>query len=75
MFLTPQFICDMTDVRKVRASLEELGMQVTSAGLEFVPRSFLSLDQDQLTAVSVLIDALNDYPDVVRVWDNIQADS
>lgn len=75
MFLTPQFMCDMTDVRKVRTSLEELGMQVTSAGLEFVPRSFLSLDQDQLTAVSVLIEALNDCPDVVRVWDNIQADS
>lgn len=70
-----QFICDMTDVRRVRASLEELGMQVTSAGLEFVPRTFLSLDQDQLTAVSVLIEALNDCPDVVRVWDNIQVDS
>lgn len=65
----------MTDVRKVRASLEELGMQVTSAGLEFVPRTLMSLDQDQLNSASTLIEALNDYPDVVRVWDNIQADS
>lgn len=70
-----QFICDMTDVRKVRASLEELGMEILSAGLEYVPRTLLSLDQDQLDAASVLIEALNDYPDVVRVWDNIQADS
>lgn len=70
-----QFICDMTDVRKVRASLEELGMQVTSAGLEFVPRTLSSLDQYQLEAASTLIEALNDCPDVVRVWDNIQADS
>uniref|UniRef100_UPI0037E919FF translational activator of cytochrome c oxidase 1 n=1 Tax=Semicossyphus pulcher TaxID=241346 RepID=UPI0037E919FF len=70
-----QFICDMADMRKVRASLAELGMQITSAGLEFVPRTLSSLDQDQLDAASTLIEALNDCPDVVRVWDNIQADS
>ncbi|XP_034717105.1 translational activator of cytochrome c oxidase 1 [Etheostoma cragini] len=70
-----QFICDLTDVRKVRGSLEELGMQITSAGLEFVPRTLSSLDQDKLGAASTLIEALNDCPDVVRIWDNIQADS
>ncbi|XP_039645058.1 translational activator of cytochrome c oxidase 1 [Perca fluviatilis] len=70
-----QFMCDMTDVRKVRGSLEELGMQITSAGLEFVPRALSSLDQDQLDAASTLLEALNDCPDVVRIWDNIQADS
>lgn len=64
----------MTDVRKVRASLEELGMKVTSAGLEFVPRNLVSLNQDHLNAASTLIEALTDYPDVVRVWDNIQVD-
>ncbi|XP_060884470.1 translational activator of cytochrome c oxidase 1 [Labrus mixtus] len=70
-----QFICDMTDLRKVRASLVELGMQITSAGLEFVPRTLSSLDQDQLNAASTLIESLTDSADVVRVWDNIQADS
>lgn len=70
-----QFICDIVDLKKVRASLEDLGMQISSAGLEFVPRTFLSLGQDQLDAASTLIEALNDCPDVVRVWDNIQADS
>ncbi|KAM7370857.1 hypothetical protein PAMP_010371 [Pampus punctatissimus] len=70
-----QFICDMMDLRKVRGSLEDLGMQIMSAGLEFIPRTVLSLDQDQLDAASTLIEALNDYPDVVRVWDNIQAQS
>lgn len=65
----------MNDLKKVRVSLEELGMQILSAGLEFVPRTLLPLDQDQLDAASMLIEALNDCPDVVRVWDNIQADS
>lgn len=70
-----QFVCDIMDVKKVRSSLEELGMQITSAGLEFVPRTLMSLNQDQLEAASTLIEALNGFPDVVRVWDNIQADS
>lgn len=65
----------MTDLKMVRASLVELGMQITSAGLEFVPRTLSSLNQDQLDAALTLIEALNDCPDVVRVWDNIQADS
>ncbi|XP_072229852.1 translational activator of cytochrome c oxidase 1 [Leuresthes tenuis] len=70
-----KFICDMTDLNKVRTSLKELGIQITSAGLEFVPRNYTSLDQDQMESASTLIEILTDCPDVVRVWDNIQADS
>ncbi|XP_076008077.1 translational activator of cytochrome c oxidase 1 [Genypterus blacodes] len=70
-----QFICDVTDLKKVRTSLEELGMKITSAGVEFVTHTPTSLDQNQLEAASTLIEALNDDPDVVRVWDNIQAQS
>lgn len=70
-----QFICDMTELYKVRASLEKLGMQISTAGLEFVPRTLLSLDEEQLDAASTLIEALTDFPEVIRVWDNIQAHS
>ncbi|KAM4624634.1 translational activator of cytochrome c oxidase 1 isoform 1-T2 [Polymixia lowei] len=70
-----QFLCDVTQLKKVRASLEGLGMQIISAGLEFVPHTPRSLDQTQLEAASTLIEALNECPDVVRVWDNIQASS
>lgn len=70
-----QFTCEMTDLRKVQASLQALGTAVVSAGMEFVPRTQIALDEDQLDAASTLVEALNEYPDVVRVWDNIQADS
>uniref|UniRef100_A0A1A8JBJ8 Translational activator of cytochrome c oxidase 1 n=1 Tax=Nothobranchius kuhntae TaxID=321403 RepID=A0A1A8JBJ8_NOTKU len=70
-----KFFCAVVDLNKVRGSLERLGMQISSAGWEFVPRSNTSLDEDQLEEASSLIEALNNYPDVVRVWDNIQADS
>ncbi|KAM4526978.1 translational activator of cytochrome c oxidase 1 isoform 2-T2 [Fundulus diaphanus] len=70
-----KFICATSDLNKVRGSLEGLGLQITSAGLEFVPRNHSFLDQEHLEAASTLIEALTDCPDVVRVWDNIQADS
>lgn len=70
-----QFTCDIIDLRKVRASLEKLGVPITSAGLEFIPRNRSCLNPDQLDAASTLIEVLTDFPDVVRVWDNIQADS
>uniref|UniRef100_A0A3P9JFI0 Translational activator of cytochrome c oxidase 1 n=1 Tax=Oryzias latipes TaxID=8090 RepID=A0A3P9JFI0_ORYLA len=70
-----KFICDVADLNKVRVALERQELPVTSSGLEFVPRNYSSLDEDQLEAASALIEALNDCPDVVRVWDNIQADS
>lgn len=62
-------------MRKVRTLLEDLGMQIMSSGLEFVPRTLATLNEDHLMAASRLIEALSDYPDVVRVWDNIQDDS
>lgn len=59
----------------MRAALEEMGMQITSSGSEYAPSLLSSLNQDQLEATFKLLEVLNDYPDVVRVWDNIQVDS
>lgn len=70
-----KFICDMVETSKVRASLGKLGLEIASVGLEFVPRISLSLSEDQLEAALMLVEALSDCPDVVQVWDNIQADS
>ncbi|KAK5905938.1 hypothetical protein CgunFtcFv8_001847 [Champsocephalus gunnari] len=70
-----KFICDMVETSKLRASLGKLGLEIASAGLEFVPRISLSLSEDQLEAALMLVEALSDCPDVVQVWDNIQADS
>lgn len=68
-----KFICEMVELKKVRTSLEQLGLQIMSAGLEFVPRNVVPLDEAHLNSASNLIEALSDCPEVVRVWDNIQA--
>nr|XP_046234026.1 translational activator of cytochrome c oxidase 1 [Scatophagus argus] len=70
-----QFICDVMDMRKVQASLEEMGMQIKTAAVEFVPLTPVCLSHDQMDGASKLIEALSDYPDTVQVWDNIQVDS
>uniref|UniRef100_A0A8C6SWI6 Translational activator of cytochrome c oxidase 1 n=1 Tax=Neogobius melanostomus TaxID=47308 RepID=A0A8C6SWI6_9GOBI len=70
-----KFICEMAELKKMRTSLEQLGLQIMSAGLEFVPRNVVPLDEDNLNNASTLIEALNDCPEVVRVWDNIQGHS
>ncbi|XP_073684637.1 translational activator of cytochrome c oxidase 1 [Garra rufa] len=68
-----QFICDITSMKAVRSALEDLGVHTFSAGLEFVSHTPSLLNQTQLETASSLLEALNDCPDVVRVWDNIHA--
>ncbi|KTG05402.1 hypothetical protein cypCar_00025381 [Cyprinus carpio] len=68
-----QFICDIASMKAVRSALEALGVHTLSAGLEFVSHTPSLLTQTQLETASTLLDALSDCPDVVRVWDNIHA--
>lgn len=70
-----KFICEMAELKKVRTSLEQQDLLITSAGLEFIPRNVVPLDDDHLNSASNLIEALSDCPDVIRVWDNIQGGS
>ncbi|KAG1960412.1 translational activator of cytochrome c oxidase 1 [Pimephales promelas] len=66
-----QFVCDLTSMKAVREALESLGIHTLSAGLEFVPHTPSLLTQTQLETAFTLLEAVNDHPDVVRVWDNI----
>lgn len=75
LFFTLQFDCETTALRKVQASLKDLGTSIVFAGMEFVPRTQIALDEEQIDAASTLVEVLNEYPDVVRVWDNIQTGS
>lgn len=60
-------------MKAVRSALETLGVHTLSAGLEFVSHTPSLLNQAQLETASSLLEALNDCSDVVRVWDNVQA--
>ncbi|KAK7134408.1 hypothetical protein R3I93_017731 [Phoxinus phoxinus] len=66
-----QFVCDITSMKAVRNALESLGIHTLSAGLEYVPHTTSLLTPTQLETAFTLVEAVNDYPDVIRVWDNI----
>ncbi|KAK2866109.1 hypothetical protein Q7C36_002165 [Tachysurus vachellii] len=68
-----QFICDMNSTKAVRTALETLGVHTLSVGMEYISNTPAPLTQDQLDSSANLIEALSEYPEVVRVWDNIQA--
>ncbi|XP_062382625.1 translational activator of cytochrome c oxidase 1 [Sardina pilchardus] len=68
-----QFICGTTEMRGVREALEKLGVATVQSGLEYVPTASVPLAEDQLRDAHMCLEAIKDYPDVVRVWDNIQA--
>ncbi|XP_068161867.1 translational activator of cytochrome c oxidase 1 [Antennarius striatus] len=70
-----QFICDTKGMGKVKTSLQDLGMQITSSELEYFANTLVSLDQDHRDAASALIEALSENADICRIWDNIQANS
>ncbi|KAG9350049.1 hypothetical protein JZ751_026402, partial [Albula glossodonta] len=67
------FVCDVSELRGVRSALEGLNVPTLSASLEFVSQNPALLTLAQLEAASQLLGVLNDCPDVMRVWDNIQA--
>lgn len=69
-----KFICSLAELSVVRTVLETRGIHVVSSGLEYVSHTPSLLDTSQLELASVLLDALNDCSDVMRVWDNIQAE-
>lgn len=63
----------MNSIKAVQTALEALGIHTLSAGMEYISNIPAALPQDQLDSSATLLEALNNYPDVVRVWDNIQA--
>ncbi|XP_043109097.1 translational activator of cytochrome c oxidase 1 [Puntigrus tetrazona] len=68
-----QFICAAASMKTVKDTLESLGVHTLSSSLEFVSHTPSLLTQTQLENASTLVEALSDCPYVVRVWDNIHA--
>lgn len=55
----------------VREALENKGIKFLSANVEFVPSSYIDLDEKQTESFEKLIDALEDNDDVQEVFHNV----
>jgi YebC/PmpR family DNA-binding regulatory protein len=64
-----------SDFQAVRAALEEAGIELQSADLTYRPQTRVELDEEGLTKLKKLLDALDDNDDVGEVHANFEADA
>lgn len=67
-----KFICEASSLHQVRKKLDSLGLCPVSCSLEFIPHSKVQLAEPELEQAVHLIQALNNYEDVIHVYDNIE---
>ncbi|WP_243517996.1 MULTISPECIES: YebC/PmpR family DNA-binding transcriptional regulator [unclassified Candidatus Cardinium] len=64
-------VCAIEDFGKVQKHLETVAIAPTSAGLEYIPHTFVQVSDIALPKLIKLIDALQDDDDVQKVYHNI----
>nr|XP_033802046.1 translational activator of cytochrome c oxidase 1 isoform X2 [Geotrypetes seraphini] len=67
-----RFICDVSQLHKVRQKLDSLGLFTLSVTLEFIPNTMVQLSDDEMDHASHLFQRIMDHQDVMRVYDNIE---
>jgi len=61
-----------TDFGNMNTALENMGVEMTKATLEFIPNTPIALSDEQMDAVRVILDKLEDDDDVQAVYTNIE---
>ncbi|HEX6388622.1 MAG TPA: YebC/PmpR family DNA-binding transcriptional regulator [Solirubrobacteraceae bacterium] len=70
-----EVLTDPSDFQAVRAALEAAGVELQSADVTQRPKTRVELDEDTLTKLMKLVDALDDNDDVGEVHANFEADA
>lgn len=69
---TFQFTCDFSHLHKVKKNLEEMKYTIEDFKITYIPKMMVSLDDDEMELMSKIIQRLEEVPEVVVVYDNIQ---
>lgn len=69
-----RFLCEPNSLKFVSNALGEK-LSIFSASLEYVPKSYVSLDEEKYNKACALLDALSEHPDVIQVYNNITCTS
>lgn len=68
-----KLICDPKQLHAVKKAMEERDLKPQAARLEYIPHMFTKLDEPSLEVASKMLDSLEAFDDVVRVYDNIES--
>lgn len=67
-----QFICEYSQLHKVKKNLEEKKYTVEDFKLTYIPKMMVSLSDDEMEFMSKIVQKLEELPEVVEVYDNVQ---
>lgn len=67
-----QFICEYSQLHKVKKNLEEKKYTVEDFKLTYIPKMMVSLSDDEMELMSKIVQKLEELPEVVEVYDNVQ---
>ena len=65
-------MCDIAEINRVKGKLEGLNYVIQDASLDFIPKALVTLSDEEMEIMGKLISKLENHPDVVQVFDNIQ---
>lgn len=63
-------LADQKHLQTIKEVLEKSGVAVVSAGIEFIPNTIVSIDDDIRAQLDVLVEAIEENDDVVNVYSN-----
>lgn len=67
-----RFVCDVTNLNKVKNKLENMKYNVQSADNEYIPNTYMTLNDEQLAAAKEIYNKLLTVDDIVNIYDNIK---
>jgi YebC/PmpR family DNA-binding regulatory protein len=62
---------EVQDLQKVQENLEKAGLKILEAGLIYLPKSTVKIDQNARLDYEKLLEALDDQDDVEEIYDNL----
>lgn len=67
-----QFQCEPREFYNVKTALTSKGYTLRSSGLCYIPQVKVSLTDEQLNVMSRICEVLEEHPDVVKFYDNVE---
>lgn len=67
-----QFICEYSQLHKVKKNLEEKKYTIEDFKLTYIPKMMVSLSDDEMEFMSKIVQKLEELPEIVEVYDNVQ---
>jgi transcriptional/translational regulatory protein YebC/TACO1 len=64
--------CDFTSFGQMQKAIEDLGLEVHTAELQYVPNTYVDLTEEQAKEVLDLVDRLEGDDDVQNVYHNLR---